>query len=184
MILFKSRLYREEILRWSLLVCLLGWAVTSTAWAWSKQEKTLLLGFDENGARVITDGRDVLLRDESLKFIKTFVSLYLNFDAANHKDQIGKAADLMSKDLWERSKEKLSEVNQKLKIEPLAQTAEIESIDLVGPDIFEVRLSVVIRQRLVENRVQLKMTLGIARRERTESNPWYYEVKELKDELL
>lgn len=184
MILFKSRLYREELLRWSLIFCLLGWAVTSTAWAWSKEEKTLLLGFDENGARIITDSKDVLLRDESMKFIKTFVSLFLNYDAQNHKDQIGKAADLMSKELWDRSKDKLSEVNQKLKDQPLSQSAEIESIDLIGENLFEVRINVIVRQRLGENRAQVKMTIGLGKRERTETNPWFFEVKEMKDELL
>lgn len=184
MILFKSRLYREEILRWSLLLALFAWGLTSTLWAASKSREVILIGFDDGGARLVTDAKDRLLQDESAKLIQTFVSHYLNFDAATHQAQVGKAADLMSAELWQRQQGKLLEVNRRLQKEPLEQEAEIESIDMTGDRLFEVLAVVRIKQRAVASIARVKLTIELAPKERSPSSPWAFEIKELRDEVL
>lgn len=184
MILFKSRLYREEFYRWLLIAALISWAITSTIWALSKTQKTVLIGIDENGTRLITDNKDLLLKSESLKMIQEFLKLYLNFDQNTHKENIGRAADLMASSLWEQQKGKLFEIGEKLKREPLLQTSETESIDLVGENTFEVIANIKILNRAVESKARIKMVLVLQKHERSNVNPWAFEIKELRDETL
>lgn len=184
MILFKSRLYREELLRWSLMLVLLAWGLTSTLWAASKSREVILIGFDDSGARLVTDAKDRLLEEEAAKFIQAFVGSYLNFDAGTHQAQIGKAADLMSSELWSRQQAKLLEVNQRLQKEALEQRGEIESIDMTGDRVFEVLVAIRIKQRATASAARVKLTLELSAKERTPANPWAFEIKELRDEVL
>lgn len=184
MILFKSRLYREEFLRWGLMLALLAWGLTSTLWAASKSREVVLIGFDDNGARLVTDAKDRLLQEEAAKLIRSFVSSYLNFEASTHQAQIGKAADLMSAELWGRLQSKLLEVNRRLQSEPLSQIAEVESIDMTGEGVFEVLAAVRIKQRATTSIARVKLTIELGAKERTPGNPWAFEIKELRDEVL
>lgn len=184
MILFKSRLYREELLRWSLMVVLLLWALTSTIWGFSRSEKLVLIAMTDQGARLVKASDDESLRDESLKFLKAFVALYLNFEPATYDANVGQAADLMSSDLWDRVKERLFEVSRKMKTQPLTQSAVIESVDAISENEFEVLVALKIRQKLEESKGTLKLRLSLREKPRTENNPWRFEIVEVKDELL
>ncbi len=182
--LLKSPLYREEILRWSLIGALAFWGLSSTIWAVTKTQTTLLIAIDDNGARLVTDEHDHLIKAEAVNFIKTFIGFYLNFDSVSHRLQIGKAADLMSSELWERSKLKLFEIDKRLKVEPLSQVSEIQSIDVIRENTYEVIALVHINHRASDSKLPLKLTIELSSRNRTQENPWAFEIKELKDEAL
>jgi hypothetical protein len=184
MILFKSRLYREEILRWLLMGALFFWAVTSTVWGFSRSEKLVLIAMTEHGARLVSASDDESLREESLKFLKAFVVLYLNYEPATYDANVGQAADLMSSDLWGRLKEHLLGVSQKMKAQPLSQSAVIETIDAISQTEFEVIVTLKVRQKLEESKGTLKLRISLREKPRTEGNPWRFEIVELKDELL
>ena len=184
MIFLKSRLYREEFLRWSLVGCLMLWAITATSFAFSKKKETLLISISESGARIVVASDDIALKTEAAEFLKTFLGFYFNFSEVNHRQQIGKAADLMSVELWDRLKGKLLEVDERLKVQPLTQIAEIESIDQIGDATFESVLMIGVRTRVNESKAKLKVTVQVKRRARTRENPWSFEVTEIKDELL
>lgn len=184
MILLKSSLYREEILRWSLIVVLFIWAMTSTVIALRAKDEVILIGFDETGARTITDEMDSLLKREAVQFLTTFVSGYLNFDHLNHKSQIGKAASLMSESLWGQEQPRLLEINQKLQKEPLTQRAEIQSIDLIGEEQFEVIVEIVVTRKGQESKAKVKFGFSLTKRERTATNPWKFEITQLQEAIL
>ena len=182
--IFESRLYREEFLRWSLVVALTLWGLTASLWAASKKRETLLIAISESGARVIPSSDDSALKSEATEFLKTFLGHYFNYSEATHREQIGKAADLMSADLWDRLKSKLLDVNERLKTQPLTQKSEIESIDRTGENAFESVLQVDVRSRMKESKARVKVSVEVRRRARTRENPWALEVVEIKDELL
>ena len=180
----KSQLYREEFLRWSLVVALTLWGLAATAWALSKKRETLLIAISDAGARVIANSDDMALKAEATEFLKIFLEHYFNYSEVNHRQQIGKAADLMSAELWDRLKAKLLEVNERLKSQPLVQRSEIESIDQIGEATFESVLQIGVRSRMNGSKARLKVTVEVRRRARTRENPWALEVVEIKDELL
>lgn len=73
-------------------------------------------------------------RKEVSSFIRNFIANYYSFSPANHAEQMGRAGDLMEKGLWDQKRESLLKINERLKVEPLIQKAEILSIDLLASD--------------------------------------------------
>jgi hypothetical protein len=48
------------------------WGITATIYAISKEEKTVLIGIDENGTRIIENTDDPLLKTEIVAFLRHF----------------------------------------------------------------------------------------------------------------
>lgn len=184
MILLKSKIYREEILRWILIVTLLAWAVTATVLALRAKSETILIGLDDHGARLITDQRDRLLVTESTKLIQNFVDLYYSYNETSHKLRIGRATDLMNEELWKKLQPELAKVEEKLSKEPLTETAEIESIDQTGTNKYQVLIGLIVKQRMSERAVRLRLEIGLRQRERTGGNPFGFEIISLAESPL
>lgn len=182
--LFKSRLLREEIYKWMLIVALFAWAVTATTVAFSKQEKILLIGTSDQGSFLISRTEEQVLEKERLELLKKFLSLYYSVDPSSYLERVSQAGDLMSKEFWEVKRSSFLEIKKKLDENPLTQTSRIKSIDLIGENVFEVVLELTVFQKLSENKTLLRSTVQLERHNRTEINPWPYEVVEVKDELL
>lgn len=180
---FKSKLYREEIKHWALLLALTIWALLATATS-LRQDKTILIALDESGTRTITDAKDKFLALELKNFIHTFLTKYYNYNELTFSEQMQSATDLMDKALWETEKEKLLSIQTKLKLEPLTQSSIIQSIDQIGESTYEAILKTTISSRLNAKTVQIKTTLELKKSPRTENNPWGYEITELHDETL
>lgn len=184
MILFKSRLYREEILRFLLIVTLFVWACVATAWALSSKSEVILISLNGKEARLVTGSDDKSLHDEPLEFIQSFMESYLNYNSETFTTQIGKASDLMAQKLWEEERQKLYEIGEKLKHNPLAQVSDIQSIDLLAENRFEVLSEIRITHRLQETRTVVKLLIRIQKRKRTRENPWAYEVVEIRNDAI
>lgn len=183
-LVFKSKLLREEIKYWLLLVCLFLWALTATVYSVSKAEKIILVGIDDVGARLITDSKDRLLQSELKNFLRSFFESYYAYDEKTFLSKIGNATEVMSDDLWQRNKDRLMELNQNLQKTPLSQSAEIESIDLIDQGKVEAILVVLIHSRINEQRVRLKVVLEFKRNDRSEKNPWGFQITELSDAVM
>ena len=69
----RSRFVREEVLRLSLIVALGLWAITATAVALLKTEKTILIGVSDDSSYVISNSNETLRRKEVVSFIRSFI---------------------------------------------------------------------------------------------------------------
>jgi len=183
-LVFKSKLLRNEIKHWLLVGSLAIWGLTASLYAFSKSEKLILVGIDDAGVRLITANSDRLLQAELKSFLKTFFEYYYTYDEKTFLDQIGHATELMSDDLWQRNKDKLLELQQKLQKTPLSQSMEIETIDLLEQGKIEAVLGLKVRARLNEQKVRLKVLIEFKKHERSEKNTWGFEVVELSDAVI
>lgn len=183
-LIFKSKLLREEIKHWLLMGCLCLWALTATVYALSKSEKVILIGVDDVGARLITEDKDRLLQSELKNFLKAFFESYYVYDEKNFLQKIGNATEMMTVDLWQKNKDRLLELHQKLQKTPLSQTMEVESIDLVDQGRVEAILGISVHSRMNEQKVRLKVILEFRRNERSEKNPWGFQITELSDAVI
>lgn len=181
---FRSRFFREEVLRLSLIIVLGLWATSATVIAVLKKNETILIGVADGASYIISDSNESLRRKEIVSFVQAFAKNYYEFTPTNHAERISLAGDLMAKGLWESKREELKEVNERLKTEPLVQTAKVLSIDLINNETIEVSLQIEIAKRIETISTNLKVTLKVQARERTESNPWPIEITEIKDEAF
>ena len=180
----KSKLLRDEIKHWLLVVSLAIWALFASIFALKNNSQTLLIGIDDSGSRLITETNDRILQNELKNFIKYFIERYYIYDEKTFADQIGAASDLMNSELWENQKPKLLIIKEKLLKMPLVQLADIESLDKVDNDKIEGILNLIIKSKLSEHKVKIKVLLRISKSPRTEQNPWGYEIMELSDVVL
>lgn len=183
-IILKSKFIRSELKHWLLIVVLLLWAMTASVFASLNREKLVLIGVDDSGTRLIANQSDRLLKQELSHFVKQFLDLYYSYDEKTFLARAGNAADLFSEELWTAEKGKLLELNQKLQKTPLTQSFKIKSIDLVEPGKIEALLTIVVKTRLQEQTVGLKVLLSYKASERTDTNAFPYTITELSDVAL
>lgn len=184
MIVFKSKLYRDEIKHWLLIVSLLVWAFIASYFALLNRERTLLIGIDELGTRLIVESNDRILKNELTQFMRAFVNNYYGYDQNSFSEQISLAADLMTENLWETQKPKLLELKEKLAKFPLSQSPEILSLDLVDERTVEALIELKIKSKLVEQKVKIKVKYTVEKLKRTSQNPWGLTISEMRDEVL
>lgn len=183
-LIFTSKLYREEFKHWLLIAALAIWGLTASAFALTNRSQTLVIGIDEVGTRLITNSSDRLIRSETKNFLKSFLDLYYSYDEKNFSENLGLATELMSSDLWDRSKPKLLELNERLKKTPLTQKSEIQSIDLLEPGKIEAVLNLTISSRMSSQKVRLKVHIEFRKTERTQNNSWGFEITEVSDVVI
>ncbi|MBN8540724.1 MAG: hypothetical protein J0L82_10095 [Deltaproteobacteria bacterium] len=180
----RSRFIREEVLRLGLIIVLGLWAVSATVFAVLKKDRTILIGVADDASYVISDSNEALRRKEIVSFVRSFIENYYVFTPSNHAEKISRAGDIMASALWESKRADLKQVNERLKTEPLVQTAKILSIDLVDRETIEAALQITILKRIETISTNLKVTLTVRPIERTETNPWPFEITEVRDETL
>jgi hypothetical protein len=175
-LIFRSKLIRNEITHWALVVALLLWALTASLYSFSKKDQLILIALDENGTHLITKADDRLLQLELKNFIQNFISTFYDYDEKSFSEKMNKATDLMSEPLWLSQKENIQKIQKNLQENPLSQTPEIESLDLIGDSKIEALVGLKVTSRLREEKVFLKVTLEFKKHERSLQNPWGYEV--------
>lgn len=184
-ILLKSKLYQQEIMRWALILGLIIWALVASVLALQNRKETLLIGIDERGSvKLITDKDDQFLQEEIKGFLNQFLELYYSYDENTFESRVARAADLFSDELWSEKQAELLALSEKLKKEPLAQSFELEVLDLIGTDKVEAVLNIKIKQRISEHKIKLKVNLVFDKRKRSIKNPWGFELKELSSVVL
>lgn len=183
-LIFKSKLLREQILYWATIVTLCIWAVSATAWAFLKTNKTVLIGIDEAGTRIITNSSDRLVQSELKGFLKYFFEMYYSYNDKNFNERMGLSTDLFSISLFERQRDKILQLGQHLKKTPLSQSCEVQTIDRIENNKLEANLVLKVQSRLSTQDVHLKVSLSYERVERSERNPWGFEITEISDAAL
>lgn len=186
MTLFRlSRLYQQEIQKWILILALCAWGLTASVLAIQNRKEIILVGLSSSGsARLIESKDDRYLQEELKGFLMAFLELYYTFDQASFAGRVGAASDLMADGLWSQQKEKLSQLQESLKTEPLKQSAGIESLDLVSDSKVDAVLNLRIEQRLSQRNIKIRVTIEVSPHARSTQNPWGYEIKELSDVAL
>lgn len=182
--ILKSKLLRNEIKHWILISVLTLWGITATLYGYAKSSKLVLIAIDDTGTRLVTTNQDKLLQAELRNFIKAFLEYYFIYDEKTFREQMGRATENMSESLWTSNQEKLQALRVKLEKSPLSQSMEVESIDLVDINRIEAVLNVRVRARMTEQKVRLKVNLEFRKHERTESNPWGFEITEVSDVVI
>lgn len=180
----KSQLLRNEIKHWMLVLSLSFWALLASFFALKNNAKTILIGIDDGGSRLITETNDRILQSELKNFLKYFIENFYSYNEKTFGDQISSVSDVMSPELWDSQKPKLLELKEKLEKIPLEQFAEIENLDKVDSNKIEGVLNITVKSKLSEHKVKLKISLQFNKSTRTEQNPWGYEITELSDGVL
>ncbi len=183
-LIFKSKLYRDEIKHWALIVSLISTTILSSYFALKNQEKIILIGVTEGESRIISNSNDQILKFELRNFIKDFLKTYYTFDNQTYLSQMEMASDLMTKDLFEKEKPKILDLNQKLVTNSIDQRIEIESIDLLDDQNIEAKLTVKIQGKIDIKTVKLKVHIEFQKAPRSEQNPWGYEIVEVSDVVI
>lgn len=182
--IFKSKLYREEIKHWSLILMLFLWASVASYQAFKNKEELILISVSESQTRLITESFDPGLKNEFKNFLTEFLETYYTYDEKNFSSQMDKASNLMNLDFFELQKPKLLELQAKLQSQPLVQSAEIESIDQVEPNKIEAQVNLKVKSKLSEHNFKIKVRLALASSKRSKLNPWGFEVTEVSDDVL
>lgn len=156
----------------------------TTTLALRNTQKTIVIGIDEAGSRLISDSKDRLLQVELKQFFKYFLDQYYTYNQETFTERVGLATELMSADLWEKEKNKLLDLKTKLSVTPLSQFSELENIDLVDQNKVEATLKIKIKSRLSEQNLKLKVILNFKKQERSEANPWNFQITEFSDATI
>ena len=183
-LIFKSKLYRNEIKHWSLIVSLTATTILSSYFALNNKEKIILVGVTESESRIITDSSDRILKFELRNFIKDFLKTYYTYDNQNYLTQMEISSDLMTKDLFEKEKPKILELKNKLVTNSVDQRIEIENFDLLDDQNIEAIIKVLIQGKIDIKSVKLKVHLKFQKIPRSEQNPWGYEITEVSDVVI
>ncbi len=183
-LIFKSKLYREEIKHWALICLLLVWASLATALAIANKQKIILIAVGGDETRIITENKDHALKSELKNFVQAFLQNYYGFTESTFDQNMSIASDLMSEELWERQKPKIQELKTKMKPIGLSQGVEILSLDQIDQNKIEGIINLTIHGRALDKIIKIKVNITFAQIPRSEQNPWGYEMKEVSDALL
>lgn len=183
-LIYKSKLLREEIKHWLAIVALSLWGLIATIFAFSRSNRMVVIGMDEAGTRIISSTSDRLVQNELKAYLKSFFDLYYSYSDVTYNERMKLATDMFSEDLWQREKEKIAKIGDNLKKMPLEQKMVIESIDRVDNDKLEAILALSIRTRMNEQKVKLRVVINYKRTERSEMNPWGFEITDISDATL
>lgn len=169
------------IIRASLASGLFLWGVTATIYAVSKESKTLLIGIDENGTRIIENKEDPLFKTEVVAFIRHFTLLLYNFDSQTYIENVGSASDLMGADLWKELEASLKTKRDVVNERQISHSGVVEQIIKLDESSYEVVLRGFEQRQLKRVERLLKLQVSLNRIHRTNINPWGIEVESLKE---
>lgn len=169
------------IIKTSLVSGLFLWGLTATLYAISKESKTVLIGIDDNGTRVIENKEDPLFKTEVVAFIRHFSLLLYNFDQNTYVENVGSASDLMSVNLWEQLESKLKAKREVVSAKSISHSGIIEQIIKLDDHVYEVQIQGYEQRNLKRVQRKLKLQVRLNKTERTNMNPWGMEVDEIKE---
>lgn len=182
--LFKSRFYREELMRWILLVALAAWAISATYVATTRKDKLVVIAVSDELSYVVQTTNIARDQKELLAFTKAALNKLYTYDEKSFSANLSSVSDLMSDDLWQERKDEYLKLLEKLKADPLSQISKIESIEEIDANHLKATLQVTIRHKIQTTEIRVRVELEIRRRERTENNPWMFEIASIKDAVI
>lgn len=208
MITTKSRrfipIHRQYLVMNIVSIVAVAWAITATIAFLRQKPKTVLIGIDQNGTRVIESRMDPLFETEVVNFIRNFVQLYYSYESETFLKQVGEATEYFSENLWKRNEEQLSRQTESLKKESLSQITVLKTIEQLSVEKpkrgvntdgggspmdllrgkYHVTGEINISARLRRWMKGLDVQLSLRRVPRTERNPWGFVIDELEDKIV
>lgn len=137
----------------------------------------LLIGVDQYGTRVIRDSSDRLVKKERENFLKRFLMLFYNYDSGSFEERISESGDLMSGALWAEKRDEFSKIARQLKAEDLEQKATVSELRELDETSYQADVALIIRRKLTESKVKLRVDLRVRPNRRNEKNPYPLEVE-------
>lgn len=171
-------------LKRTVLVVIALWALVATVLLLKNQPKTLLVGIDQYGARLITDQSDRLLKAEAENIAKRFVATLLNYTAQTFESQVSQAGDLISQKAWELRREEFRKLSEKLRGQEFSQEAKIQEVRQVSDLEFEIDVKVESKSKLQVATSTLRYQLKLQPKKRTSENPSAFEVADYVEHVL
>ncbi|MBK7845820.1 MAG: hypothetical protein IPJ71_19465 [Bdellovibrionales bacterium] len=175
---------KPQILKILLFLALTSWACFATFQAVKNQGKTLLIGIDANGTRIITSQDDPLFKTELTSFLKHYFSKAYNFTPLDFSQNVGEATNLMSESLWKSEGENIQRLKTAVEKSGLVQNSRLRGLSQVDKENFQALLQIEQKSRLQTESFQVKVILKLQRIERSDINPWGMEIIELREEKL
>ncbi len=182
--MYLTYLFKRHLILTLAFAVMFIWGITVSAIAIKKDEKTILIGIDSNGTRVIGSSDDPLFKTEVVNFLRRFFGLLYNFDGETFESNVGSASDLMSLELWNREKEKILKLGTHVKTEKISHTGVVKSISRLPDGSYRVVLQTSEMHRLKNTDRNLIILLSLKPIERTTHNPWGMEVSSLEETKL
>ena len=177
-------LLKQHLVVSSLVAALFLWAMTASLFAVSREEKIILIGIDSNGTRIVEAHDDPLFKTEVVNFTRRFFSLLYNFDSEQFAVNVGRASDLMSRELWDQQKAKIMKLEETVKAESIVHSGVVKTITKLKDGKFQVVVRTSQQHRMKSWDQDLLITMSIRPIERTSQNPWGMEVDSLEEAKL
>ena len=147
------------------------------------QPKTLLIGIDSYGTRVIETKDDRLIRMERHNFMKKFITLLYHWDASTFSQNISTASDLMAIEIWEKRKGDFQKIGEEMKTKPFQQKVDIEEIREIDVSTYQVDLHLTIQRGLMEKKMPLRVEIHLRSSHRSGQNIYPYEVSSYDEQV-
>ncbi|RYZ93133.1 MAG: hypothetical protein EOP06_02085 [Proteobacteria bacterium] len=182
--LLKSRMYREELLRWILIIVLALWALTVTVAYLRSRPQTIVIGVSDDASYLIETRSQSHEAKEKLTYLKAFIANYYSFNEKNYDAKMSRAGDSMSQDLWQSKQAEILKIKASLASNPYSQEIKLLSVDDLGDGKIEALTMVMVRRKLNVTPVKLKISLKVEAKARDQASPYPFEVTELSDATL
>lgn len=137
----------------------------------SKSGSPTIIAIDANGTRVVTSEQDPIYKTEALKFLQKFLVSVYNFDSLSFVKQIGYATNVMSDELWEKRKNEILELQERVERDHISLSGKIQKLTVDENGNYFALINVTEQSRLSkkEHLIRAKVTLKI--KNRTADNP-------------
>ena len=177
-------LIEKRVLLYLLLAVLTIWSISSSFMAFSNKERLVLVGIDENGTRIITSHTDPLFKTEVVNFIKDFSTNLYSFNSDNFIKKVGMAVDYMSSDVWKKEQARIMQLKEFVLKNKVKVNSEVLKISHIKDSEYEVVLDVKEKSKISVRDRKVKLKLQLARKTRSESNPWGMEIVEFYETVV
>src|SRR5689334_16357817 len=142
-----------SIYQWTkrlLLILLVIYSGVSTVLLLKMKPKTLVIGIDSYGTRVIETTDDRLIRMEKHNFVKKFIHTLYNYSEITFSQNVSQAGDMMNRDLWEKRKPEYLQLSEGLKTKPLKQEVlQVEDIRELDISSYQADIKLKVTKNLI-----------------------------------
>ena len=173
-----------SLLKFVSIIGLMGYCLIASVLLLRPRAEPILIGIDSYGTRVIRSLDDRLIKQEKENFLKKYLTLQYNYDSENFESRISEAGDLMSKEFWIIKNPEFLKLSERLRQESLKQTALIQDIREIDPETYQADIEIHVHNKLKQSSVKLRIDLKISRNQRSEVNPYPYEVVSHDEQVI
>jgi hypothetical protein len=160
------------------------WLVVSSVLLVRNEPKTVLIGIDQYGTRVIAQEDDRLLLLERGNFVKRFLSLAYTYNSTDFEDKITAASDMMSEDLWKERRSDFLRLKERLSKDELLQRAKVLEIREIDKESFEADLELTTSSGMKKASTKLRIEIRLKKVRRTTPNPYPFEVQSYVETII